>query len=102
MKTDFINYVIVAAFATVGIEEFIKNFFKPQNTVWYALIMPPIALICFMAAYFLPPWVIGSFLTLSCVQVCYQTLIQGFQAIIRNIASKSKLIQDTISGDNND
>lgn len=41
MDLQFAIQVVVASLATVGIEEFIKNFFKPKNKKWYAVLMLP-------------------------------------------------------------
>ena len=82
--------VVAAAFATVGLEEYLKNFFKPKRKIWYAVIMLPLSIICYIAASLLPQEVIGSILTIGGVQLCYQTLVQGFKAVIDNITNKIK------------
>ena len=33
-------------------------------------------------------WVIGGLLTIGCVQISYQTIVQGFKAIIENLARR--------------
>lgn len=90
INTQLILKVLVAAFATVGVEEFIKNFLKTEKTYWYAIIMVPLAVGCYIAVELLPASVIGSLLTIGGVQLCYQTLVQGFKAIIRNVTNKVK------------
>lgn len=86
----FLIKVITAAFATVGLEEYLKNFFKPKSKKWYAVIMLPLSVMCYIAVSLLPQEVIGSILTIGGVQLCYQTLVQGFKAVINNITNKIK------------
>lgn len=88
MDTQFLLQVVAASLAAVGVEEFIKNFFKPANKAWYAAVMLPLSVGCFCAARLLPLWVIGSLLTVGSVQLCYQTLVQGFQKIIDHVFGK--------------
>ncbi len=83
-----INNVVIAALATVGLLEFLKNFFKPKNKVWYAVLMLPVSILCYCCTDLLPEAVIGSILTIGCVQLGYQTLVQGFQTFITNITGK--------------
>lgn len=90
MDLQFAIQVIVAALATVGIEEFFKNFFKPKNKKWYAILMLPLSVFCFCAASLLPLYIIGSLLTIGCVQLCYQTLVQGFKIILENAFERMK------------
>jgi hypothetical protein len=88
MNVQFALQVIVAALATVGIEEFIKNFMKNVKTIWYAVLMLPLSIGCFCAVNLLPTYVIGSLLTIGSVQLCYQTLIQGFKSVVTKITDK--------------
>jgi hypothetical protein len=88
MNMQFALQVIVAALAAVGIEEFIKNFMKNVNTIWYAVLMLPLSIGCFCAVYLLPVYVIGSLLTVGSVQLCYQTLVQGFKGVVTKITDK--------------
>lgn len=88
ISVDFLLRVVVACFAAVGLEEYIKNFFKPGNKVWYAVIMLPLSVACYVSVSMLPPEVIGSILTVGGVQICYETLIQGFRAVISHISGK--------------
>ena len=90
INIEFLMKIIVACFATVGFEEYIKNFFKPQNKVWYAVLMLPLSAVCYASLSLLPVEVIGSILTVGGVQLCYQTFVQGFKAIVENITNKIK------------
>lgn len=83
----FLVKVVAAAFAAVGIEEWLKNFFSMKAVV-AALIMLPLAVGCFCAAELLPPAALGSLLTVGAVQLCYETLVQGFRAVIERISRK--------------
>ncbi len=85
---QFLLKVLAAAFATVGIEEFIKNFLKTKKTWVYALLMIPLSIGSYFSAEVLPMWVIGGLLTIGCVQISYQTIVQGFKAIIKNLARR--------------
>ncbi len=85
---QFLLRILVACFATVGVEEYIKNFFKPKNKIWYAVLMLPLSVGCYIATSMLPVQVIGSILTIGGVQLCYQTLVQGFKSIIENVTAK--------------
>ena len=84
IDSQFLLKVFTAAFTTVGIEEFIKNFLKTKKTWVYALLMIPLSI----GSYLLPMWVIGGLLTIGCVQISYQTIVQGFKAIIENLARR--------------
>jgi len=88
IDVQFLLKVLVACFATVGLEEYLKNFFKPKNTVWYAVLMLPISVGCYTALCMLSVQVIGSILTVGGVQICYQTFVQGFKSIIENVTDK--------------
>lgn len=88
IDSQFLLKVFTAAFATVGIEEFIKNFLKTKKTWVYALLMIPLSIGSYFSVEVLPMWVIGGLLTIGCVQICYQTIVQGFRAIIENLARK--------------
>lgn len=88
VTVEFLVQVIAAAFAAVGIEEFLKNFISFSTSKWWALVMVPLAVGCFYAAEMLPPVVLGSLLTIGSVQICYETLIQGFRAVIERLSGK--------------
>ena len=77
----------VAAFATVGIMETIKNFWKTQRTWLYALAMIPLAALCVWMQVALPPWAIGIVLAVGMSQLCYQTIVQAFKALVGRVAS---------------
>ena len=80
--------IVVAGFAAVGIEEYLKNFLPKGNTKLFALLMLPLAVVCFVAVDLLPLPVIGSLLTVGTVQIAYETLIQGFRAVIERVSGK--------------
>ncbi|MGN0757033.1 hypothetical protein [Treponema sp.] len=88
IDSQFLLKVFTAAFATVGIEEFIKNFLKTKKTWVYALLMIPLSIGSYFSVEVLSMWVIGGLLTIGCVQICYQTIVQGFKAIIENLARR--------------
>lgn len=80
----------VAAFATVGLMETLKNFWKTQRTWLYALAMIPMAVLCVWMQVALPPWVIGAVLAVGMSQLCYQTIVQALKAIVGRVASGSR------------
>lgn len=90
IDSQFLLKVFTAAFATVGIEEFIKNFLKTEKTWIYAILMFPLSVASYFSVERLPLWVIGSLLTVGCVQICYQTIVQGFKAVIEGLSNKIK------------
>lgn len=90
-----INNVVISSLATVGLVEYIKNFIKPKNKVWYAVIMLPVSILCYFCTDVLPETVIGGILTIGCVQLCYQTLIQGFQTMVTTITGKTKTAEES-------
>lgn len=81
--------IMVASFGSVGLMEYIKNFLKTEKTWIYSLIMPFIAIGVYCACEYLPIGIIGSILTVGCVQIDYQVIIQGFKKLI----NKDKLIE---------
>ena len=88
---DFISYfikAIVSALAGVGLMEWIKNFIKTEKTWIYSLIMPFIAIGCFVSIEYLPIGVFGSIMTIGIMQVDYQLLIQGIQKIVKTKIGK--------------
>lgn len=87
---QFFLKVLAAAFATVGIEEYLKNFIKTDRTIVYALLMIPLSVGSYFSAEKLPMWIIGSLLTIGCVQISYQTIVQGFKAITKGLTDKIK------------
>ena len=54
----------------------------------YALLMIPLSIGSYFSVEVLPMWVIGGLLTIGCVQISYQTIVQGFKAIIENLARR--------------
>lgn len=78
----------IASFAATGFMEWLKNFLKFKNTVWYAILMPLVAIGCYFAIDKLPPIVIGCILTLGTVQLNYQLIVQSFKKIIETIVNK--------------
>jgi len=98
INVEFLMKIIVACFATVGLEEYIKNFFKPKNKIWYAVLMLPLSALCYASLSLLPVEVIGSILTVGSVQLCYQTFIQGFKSIVENITNKIKSKDLSVGG----
>ena len=95
--TDFVVYfikAIISALAGVGLMEWLKNFIKTQKTWIYSLIMPFIAIGCFLSIEYLPIGVFGSIMTIGIMQINYQILIQGIQKIVKskiNTISKTEL-----------
>ena len=80
--------IVIAAFGSVGLIEYLKNFIKTEKTWIYSLIMPLIAISCYCACQYLPIGITGGILTIGCVQLGYQVIIQGFKKIIEGIANK--------------
>lgn len=81
MNIDW-QVVLSAAFAAIGVLEYIKGFFKdaPGN-VWRVL--QPILCVAFAAiASLLPSWVMVGVLALSLSQVGYQTIIDTVKNLI--------------------
>lgn len=101
MDKYFVLKVFVAALATVGIEEFIKNFFKPKNKIWYAVLMIPLSIGCYLSVDLLPLYVIGSLLTIGSVQLCYQSFVQVFKTLVISLTNKIKNVTPTESVTNN-
>lgn len=88
--SDLLIKIVVAGFAAVGIEEWLKNFLPARRSKWWALLMLPLSVGSFLAAHCLPLPVIGSLLTVGTVQIAYETLIQGFRAVIDRVSGKVK------------
>ena len=87
---DLLIKIVVAGFAAVGIEEYLKNFLPDKRSKWWALVMLPLSVGCFVAVHCLPLPVIGSILTVGSVQIAYETLIQGFRAVIDRVSGKAR------------
>ena len=88
IDVQFLLKVLVASFATVGLMETAKNFWKTEKKVWYAVAMVPLSISSYFSVEVLPMWIIGGLLTIGCVQVSYQTIVQGFKIIIENLARR--------------
>ena len=89
--TEFALYIVkalIAALAGVGLMEWIKNFIKTEKTWIYSLIMPVIAIGCFVSIEYLPIGVFGSIMTIGNMQINYQLLIQGIQKIVKSKIGK--------------
>ena len=85
--TEFADYIIkavISALAGVGLMEWIKNFIKTEKTWIYSLIMPVIAIGCFLSIEYLPIGVFGSIMTIGIMQINYQVLIQGIQKVVKS------------------
>lgn len=80
--------VVIASFSTVGLMEYLKNFIKTEKTWIYSLLMPVIGIGCYLACEYLPIGVIGGILTVGCVQLDYQVIIQGFKKLFNKSVSK--------------
>lgn len=80
--------VIIASFSTVGLMEYLKNFLKTEKTWLYSLLMPLFAIGCYLACEYLPVGVIGGLLTVGCVQLDYQVIVQGFKKAINKTINK--------------
>lgn len=88
IDVQFLLKVLVASFATVGLMETAKNFWKTEKKVWYAVAMVPLSISSYFSVEVLPMWIIGGLLTIGCVQISYQTIVQGFKTIIENLARR--------------
>ena len=83
---------VISALAGVGLMEWLKNFIKTEKTWIYSLIMPFIAVGCFLSIEYLPIGVFGSIMTIGIMQIDYQLLLQGIQKIVK---SKIKKISES-------
>lgn len=50
--------------------------------------MPPISVGCFCACEYLPIGIIGGILTVGCVQLDYQVIVQGFKKVFNKTVNK--------------
>lgn len=90
MEIDIIlQNVVISAFACVGLIEVVKNFLKTEKKWIFSLIMIPLSVVCYFACVKLPSWVIGGILTIGVTQLCYQTIVQTFQAVVKKIGNKA-------------
>ena len=88
IDVQFLLKVLVASFATVGLMETAKKFWKTEKKVWYAVAMVTLSIGSYFSVEVLPMWIIGGLLTIGCVQISYQTIVQGFKIIIKNLARR--------------
>ena len=86
--SDLFFQIGVASFASTGLMEWLKNFIKFKNSVWYAVLMPFVAVGCYFAMDKLPPIVIGCILTLGTVQLNYQLIVQSFKKFVESVVNK--------------
>lgn len=86
--SKLIMKILIASFGAAGIIEYLKNFIKTNKSWVYSLIMPVVAVGCYCASEYLPVSVIGSIMTIGCVQLNYQVIVQGFQKITKAMISK--------------
>lgn len=84
-----IENAILAASACVGLIEVLKSFFKTEKKWIYAIIMIPLSIGCYAAVLYLPSWVIGGLFTIAISQICYQTIIQTFQTLVKTKGKKT-------------
>lgn len=81
--------VVIAASACVGLIETLKSFVKTEKKWVYAVVMIPLAVGCYFAVLYLPPWVIGGALTIALCQIGYQTIVQTFRAVVQMVGNKA-------------
>lgn len=93
--TEIVKNIIFAAIATVGLEEWLKNFIKTDKTWIYALIMMPLSVGSYCVCEYCPPAIIGSVITIGVVQICYQLIIQLLKKMIINKFDKTNTNTNT-------
>lgn len=86
--TNLILKIILSSFGAVGLMEYLKNFLKTTKNWIYSILMPFFAIGCYLACEYLPIGIIGGILTVGCVQLDYQVIIQGFKKIINKSLNK--------------
>lgn len=85
---NLILKIVLASFGSVGIIEYLKNFIKTEKKWIYSIIMPLISVGCYCACEYLPIGIIGGILTVGCVQLDYQVIVQGFKKVINRTVDK--------------
>lgn len=101
MEIDvLLQNVVIAAFACVGLIEVVKNFLKTEKKWIFSLIMIPLSVACYFACVCLPGWVIGGVLTVGVTQLCYQTIVQTFQAVVKMVGNKAATSSAVENNDN--
>jgi glutaminase len=68
--------ILYVAFATIGIMEYLKGFFKTAPAWAWRLGMPAVCFIMAAVYAFMPSWVSIGILALSLTQVGYQVIIE--------------------------
>lgn len=75
MNVDW-EIILAAAFAAIGVIEYIKGFFKAAPGKAWRLLMPVLCIAFAAVALLLPPWVMMGVLALALAQVGYDVIIQ--------------------------
>lgn len=91
-EEQLIKEVAVAAIATVGFTQFLKNFFrnKPLSGNVWALVMVALAVTFTLADEFLPEWVTVAVLTVVVSQLFYETIFSALAALVNAVADRAK------------
>lgn len=84
---EFIFNVVIASFGCVGLIEVLKNFIKTEKKWIFSLIMIPLSVGCYALTLYDKAWAIGGVLTIGMTQLCYQTIVQTFQMVIKKVVS---------------
>lgn len=79
MKIDW-EIVMAAAFAAIGVIEYIKGFFKNAPGNAWRLLMPVLCILFSAVGALLPPWIMGGILALALSQVGYDVIIGAVKA----------------------
>lgn len=98
---ELLKNVVIASFATVGLIEFLKNFIKVEKKWIYALLMLPISALCFFCCIAGKDWGIGAVLTVGMTQLCYQTIVQTMQGVVKRIAGDKVVSTGSTTENNN-
>lgn len=75
MKIDW-EIVLAAAFAAIGVLEYLKGFFKEAPSKAWRLLQPALCLAFAGLALIAPPWIMTGILALSLSQVGYEVIIE--------------------------
>lgn len=86
--SELMVQVVIASIGTVGLVEVIKNFLKTEKKWIFSLIMIPLCVGTYFAAVCLPSWVIGGIITIGVTQLCYQTIIQTIQNVVKVVTNR--------------
>lgn len=86
--SELMTQVVIAAIATVGLIEVIKNFLKTEKKWIFSLIMLPLSVGTYFAMVKLPVWVIGGILTIGVTQECYQVIVQSIQNLVNSVTDR--------------